>query len=190
MKGCRALTREEVEVVKDSFTTARDRALFVMGIKTGLRISELLSLRVGDVLQHDRVAEAVYIARRNIKKKIEGRVVPLHEEARVVLADLIEDLAGRGYASADLPLFQSNKGRRSISRKHAHRVLVAAFKMNELDGKVACHSMRKTFAANIYKRAAGDLVKTQKALGHKSINSTISYLACDEAEVNQLILAV
>ena len=52
MKGCRALTADEVARVSQAFRgtyAVRDRALFVLRIKTGLRIAELPSLRVGDV---------------------------------------------------------------------------------------------------------------------------------------------
>ena len=52
MKGCRALTADEVARVSKVFRgtyTGRDRALFILGIKTGFQISELLSLQVGDV---------------------------------------------------------------------------------------------------------------------------------------------
>jgi hypothetical protein len=49
MKGCRPLTEAEVALVRRSFGGRygrRDRALFLLGVKSGFRISELLSLRV------------------------------------------------------------------------------------------------------------------------------------------------
>jgi integrase len=52
MKGCRPLTEAEVALVRQSFGgryARRDRALFLLGVKSGFRISELLALRVGDV---------------------------------------------------------------------------------------------------------------------------------------------
>src|SRR5687767_8066268 len=55
MKGCRALTEAEVALVQRSFGgtyAARDKALFLLGVKSGFRISELLSLRVADVQPH------------------------------------------------------------------------------------------------------------------------------------------
>jgi len=58
------LTAEEVAWVSQAFRgtcAERDRALFALGIKTGLRISELLSLRVGDVPQHGRFVDYVAV---------------------------------------------------------------------------------------------------------------------------------
>ena len=55
MKGARALTKEEICNVKSSFWgnyEVRDRSLFLIGLYTGTRISELISLNIGDVLQH------------------------------------------------------------------------------------------------------------------------------------------
>ena len=59
MKGCRPLTDPEILAVKDGFVRTRDKALFILGLKTGLRISELLSLKVGDVYQHETVAKYI-----------------------------------------------------------------------------------------------------------------------------------
>lgn len=190
MKGCRALTGKEVEQVKQSFYRNRDKALFILGEKTGLRISEILSLRVGDVFQYGRVVDVAYIERRNMKKKIEGRAIPLHREVKEILFVWVKELEAQGRAGADLPLFQSRKGYQAITRQQAARILKEVFDVNQIGGRVACHSMRKTFAQNIYQRVGGDLVKTQKALGHKNINSTISYLTCQDEDVFQAIMSL
>jgi integrase len=52
LKGCRAPTADEVARVSKAFRgtyAERDRALFILGIKTEFQISELLSLQGGDV---------------------------------------------------------------------------------------------------------------------------------------------
>jgi integrase len=43
------LTDPEIATVKNAFVRTWDKALFILGLKTGLRIAELLSLKVGDV---------------------------------------------------------------------------------------------------------------------------------------------
>ena len=89
MKGCRPLTDAEVVLVQQSFGGVyadRDKALFLLGVKSGFRISELFSLRVGDVSQHGRLVDRVTVPRRHMKNQREGRTVLLHPEAKAALA--------------------------------------------------------------------------------------------------------
>jgi integrase len=72
MKGCRPLSEEEVVLVQRSFGgvyAARDRALFLLGVKSGFRISKLLSLRLGDVWQHGRLVDRVTVRRQHMKNR-------------------------------------------------------------------------------------------------------------------------
>src|ERR671910_693821 len=98
MKGCRPLSDEEITVVSRSFGgtyAARDRALFILGLKSGFRISELLSLRVGDVLQHGRLVDQVTVRRAHMKQRTEGRTVPVHAEAKQALAARVDGVTRR-----------------------------------------------------------------------------------------------
>ena len=57
MKGTRPLDNDEIRRVSPAFTgtfAVRNRGLFMLGVSTGGRISELLSLRVGDVYQNNK----------------------------------------------------------------------------------------------------------------------------------------
>ena len=57
MKGTRPLDNTEIQQVSGCFTgtfEARNRGLFMLGVSTGGRISELLSLEIGDVWQNQR----------------------------------------------------------------------------------------------------------------------------------------
>lgn len=194
MKGCRPLTEDEVANVLQSFGgqyAARDKALFLLGTKSGFRISELLSLRLADVLQSSRLVDRVTVRRANMKKKVEGRTVLLHPEAKTALAVWIDQLKAAGYLTADSFVFQSRKGaNRPVGRAHAWRVLRDAYAVNDLTGKLGTHSMRKTFANRVYERLDRDLVRTQRALGHRNINSTVSYLSFREEDIDQAILAI
>ncbi len=151
--------------------------LFILGLKTGLRIFELLSLKVGDVYLHGRIGDVVYVKRKYMKKKLEGRAIPLHQDAKVALNVWIKELEEAGKADPGSPLFKSRKGQRAITRVHAFRVLTEVYEANGLMGKLGTHAMRKTFADRIYDRLGHDLITVQRALGHKSINSTVSYLS-------------
>jgi len=194
MRGCRPLNDDEVYDVSRSFWgehARRDKALFLLGVKSGFRISELLSLRLRDVLQAGRLVERVSVARRNMKKKLEGRTVLLHPEARAALAAWLEELGQYAELIGDTFVFQSRKGgNRPISRVQAYRILHEACDACELTGKLGTHSMRKTFANKVYDALDNDLVKTQRALGHRNVNSTVQYLSFREEEIDEAILSM
>jgi integrase len=186
MKGSRPLTDQEVTIASKSFSgtyAARNKALFLLGVRTGFRVSELLSLRVEDVYQNGQVADRVTVRRANMKKKIEGRTVVLHPEAKAAVATwLVEAYLTEG------PLFPSRRGNGAISRVQAWEILQEAYEANGLTGQLGTHAMRKTFANRVYTALKGDLVKTQRALGHKNINSTVSYLSFREEDIDAAIL--
>lgn len=191
MRGCRPLRdREVTRILKtlDGRWAARDRALVLLGIKSGFRISELLSLRLKDVVQHGKLVDRVSVRRRSMKGKISGRTVLLHPEARKAVLSWLKQLQPCNRWRADTFLFVSGKGdNRPITRIHAYRLLRTACQANQLQGVLATHSLRKTFAHRIYERLGHDLIKTQQALGHRSITSTVQYLSFSEAEIDRAI---
>jgi integrase len=132
-----------------------------------------------------------------MKKKTEGHSVPLHPEARAALSVWLEVLTRmlKGPLAPHTPVFCSHVRdtatglRRAISREQAWRILKEAFGPNELTGKLGTHAMRKTFASRMYNKFGKDLVKVQRAMGHRNINSTVSYLSFREEEIDAAILA-
>jgi integrase len=194
MKGCRAITDDEVILVSKSFSgryAARDKALFVLGLKTGFRISELLSLTVGDVYQYGQWVERVAVHRRHMKGKGQGRSVPLHAEAKAALASWLMEMHHLRDVTPETYLFPSHKGHNQpLRRGQAHYILQQAYQANELTGMIGCHGMRKAFGQKVYQRTGRDLRATQHAMGHKSPASTAAYLAVDEQAVDAIILAL
>lgn len=193
MKGCRPLDDAEVRAIAAAFSgpyAARDRAMFLLGVRSGFRISELLSLTVEDIFHRGTVLDRVAVKRRNMKKKIEGRSVILHPEAREALAVWIAELEAAGHADLRGYVFRSRKGENApIGRIQAWRILNTRYEAGGLTGSLGTHSMRKTFANRVYDRLGHDIIKTQRALGHKSLNSTAAYLSFREADIDAAILA-
>jgi len=189
MKGCRPLTDAEIKTCLASLAgnthSMRDRALFLLGIRSGFRISELLSLRIEDVYQNGNYADRVTVAKRNMKKKRESRTVPIHPEAMSALKPLIDSI---GIENPKAFLFQSQKGGKRLHRGTAWHLLKKAYIACGMTGKVACHSMRKTFAKRVYEKLGRDLIATQKAMGHLEITSTASYLSFADEEIDDAIL--
>jgi integrase len=187
MKGCRPLSKDEVEQVLQTFSgmyAKWNTALFLMGVKAGFRISELLSLRVRDVTaKNGKVLDRVTVARRYMKGKREGRTVHLHYDTRTALhiwVQAFEKALGHPL-DPDLPIFCSHKRQengtpKAISRVQAWRILDAAFEACEITGKLGTHCLRKTFAQNIYEKTGHDLLAVKTALGHTNISTTERYL--------------
>ena len=193
MPGCRPLTDDEVDQVMQSFGgkyATRDRALFLLGIFTGFRITELLSLRLQDVFQHQQVLARVTVPRRHMKGKVASRSVPVHPIAQLALAAWIAQMPRLFAVTAESFVFRSREGGNTpISRMHAHRLLRDAFDSCEMTGNLGTHSMRKTFAKRVHRRLGKDLAKTKEALGQKSITATLHYMHFLDDEIDQAILA-
>lgn len=193
MKGMRALTDDEVIKVLGNFKgkfALRDKALFILGIKSGFRISEILSLTIGDVFKDGNFLDRVYVERKNMKCKREGRCVLLHPDTKAALTPWIQELL-LSDASESTYLFKSRNGdNRPISRVQAWKMLDRVFTDSGISGHLGTHVLRKSFAKKIYSQLGHDLLRTQRALGHKSINSTISYLSFNEDQIDQAILSI
>ncbi|MCC6398401.1 MAG: tyrosine-type recombinase/integrase [Bacteroidetes bacterium] len=193
MKGCRSLTDREADQIASSFRgrfALRDRAIFTLGRYTGERISAILQLKIGDIVQCGRVTDEVTYRRASRKGKVEGRTVKLHPRAKTALIAWIKQRARAGTLSPDDYVFESRKGQLPISRIQYHRILKSVVHTHHLSGKIATHSMRKTFADRIYDNLGQDMFRTQRALGHKNINSTVQYLSFREADIEEAILAM
>ena len=148
MKGCRPLTDEEVTLIARSFGgkyAYRDRALFLLGTYSGFRVSELLSIRLGDVVHNGQILDRVTVHRRNMKKKVSGRTVLLKPLAKEALSLWIDELKADSHTAPDTFLFRSRKGdNRPISRVQAYRLIKEACDANEMTGNLGTHSMRKS----------------------------------------------
>ena len=183
MKGCRPLTRREIKAALAVKAPARDHALIALGFATGYRISELLSIRLQDVVDaRGRVLPSVYVRHT---KGGGGRGVPLNSSARKALKRLVSEMLKAG-KPLHFPLFggRVGRGRKAICRQMANRIIKRLFEQARVvGGRLASHSMRKTFASLMRDRFSGDYQKIQKALGHQSITSTMSYLPVDEDEI-------
>jgi len=164
----------------------RDALLYVVGIQTGYRIGELLALQRLHVQDGGVVCAALEVPARYMKRKVKRLPVPLSPSARVMLAEWLDCLAAMGYPQARAYVFQSLRGRnRAINRSQARYVLNRAARRCGIAGKIATHSLRKTFAERLYnaflsRRQAGEHIdpirRLQGWLGHKSIASTEAYL--------------
>jgi integrase len=187
MIGCRPLSQLEVSLILAELKSTRDKTLFTLGLYTGFRIQEMLSLKVSDVYKNDTVLDRVTVQRKNMKGKRTSRTVLLHPSVKVLIASLVNETR----LSSENYLFLSAKGlNQAITREQAWKILKKAVEKTGLQGKIALHSTRKTFAGKIYDKLGKNIFKTAKALGHKNPMSTVSYLSFRNEEIDEAILTI
>lgn len=198
MASARPLRPDEEPKLLGALDRLRDQLLFLFGRFTGFRIMELLSIRLGDVWTEAGPAAELTLARRQLKggqgaarRRVRSRTVPLHPQLRAALQTYVAERFGAEPPPPDAILFVSRIGQnRPISRVWAYRVLKAAAEATGRPERVATHSLRKTFAQDVFARSGHNLVLTQRALGHSSVLTTSRYVAPDEEEVTGTILSL
>ena len=190
MIGCPALSPKELNLALSSLKgryALRDRALIMLGVRSGLRISELLALKVGQVWDGKKVVSRFYINREATKGKEAGASIIMHPGAAQAVAHWIK--AGR---LADYPqghLFPSQRQGCRLGRKSAWKVLHRAFRKAGVTGMASTHCMRKTFVNNVHTALGGDLFRTAKAMRHSSPMTTLRYLSFKQEEIDRAILS-
>ena len=190
MKGARPLDNAEILLVAQQFSgtfAVRNRALFMLGVSVGGRISELLALTIGDVWQNGKPVKDLLFQRRVVKGKQLSRMVPVNADGRTAIAALIAwHTQQDSNLDPDRPLFLSRQGGGVISRGQAHKILEAAFTRAGLNGKLATHSLRKSFAQRAYDQS-GDIYLVQEMLGHQSVETTREYLGVSYQKMQQTV---
>ena len=192
MKGTRPLDNDEIRLVSACFDgtfEARNRGLFMLGVSTGGRISELLSLQIGDVWQNGSAVTDMLFDKSIVKGGEVSRAVPVNRDGRLAIDALVAWHAEQYQnTQASRPLFPSRNGQGSkrMSRRTVHDVLKKAFEDAGLNGHLATHSLRKSFAQRLYDRT-GDIFAVQEMLGHKAVSTTQKYLGVNYASVREAV---
>ena len=192
MKGTRPLDNDEIRSVSTCFTgtfAVRNRGLFMLGVSTGGRISELLSLRIGDVYQNKKPVTDLLYSKQIVKGGEVSRSVPVNADGRRSIDELV-NWHRRHYGSiaSKRPLFPSRhkSGTVPMHRQTAHAILKTAFIEAGLNGHIATHSLRKSFAQRLYDKT-GDIYMVQELLGHKNISTTQKYLGVNYADAKAAV---
>jgi len=157
------LEKMKRELLRRSY---RDYMLFVVGINTGLRISDILGLRVLDV----RDCSHITIKEKKTGKQKKFLVNPY---LRSEIDSYTANMADEDY------LFRSRIGENQpISRVQAYRIL------NETAAKlgipeIGTHTLRKSFGYHFYQRTK-DIAILQKLFNHSSPSITLRYIGVNQ----------
>ncbi len=165
----------------------RDLLLFVLGINTGLRISDILALKWssfinggGRLLKSGDQLNVVEIKTKKIKSFMINKSVA---EALKLYHDSL------GGVSPEDPVFTSRKTVKGklnpITRIAAWQMLNRYAHMVGLDDGIGTHTLRKTFGYHLYKKGVA-LEYIQKMLNHSSPAITLRYIGITQEQLNDI----
>lgn len=165
------LTSREVELLLEQPECSdmkgyRDRAMLELLYATGIRVSELISLDIGDVN-----VDAGFIRCRSKDKE---RLIPLYPKAIKALQEYVEFIRPQMIATPDEPsLFVNISGER-MSRQGFWKIIKTYQNKAHIEKTITPHTLRHSFAAHLLENGA-DLRSIQEMLGHADISSTQMY---------------
>jgi integrase/recombinase XerD len=153
----------------------RDRAMFELLYSSGLRVSELVGLQMGDIdLVHGFV--------RCLGKGGKERMVPVGEVACAWVARYLKIQAARGKKSQYV--FPGRTGR-PLVRQEVWRLIKGHAKRAGITQRVTPHTLRHSFATHLLRRGA-DLRSIQEMLGHARLSTTQIYTHVDMERLRQV----
>ena len=150
---------------------ARDTALLTLLYGAGLRISEALSLKRGDV----PLAGSLTILGKGRKE----RVVPVLGQVRDAIAAYAAKIPFTG--AKDAPLFLSRRGK-AMSAREAQLLMQRLRGALGLTERATPHALRHSFATHLLANG-GDLRSVQELLGHASLSTTQTYTEIDTSKL-------
>lgn len=172
--------RSDIEKIKKGLTP-RNRLMFVFGINSALRISDILKLTVNDVIDdYGKPRDFVELKEKKTKKAKRFRLNnSIQKELKKVEGDPNDYL------------FKSRKGENNaISRVQAYRIIQKAAETVGLDDvKIGTHSMRKTFGYHAY-NGGTPLEHLQIVFNHSSPNDTLKYIGITQEHIDEVYVEI
>ena len=164
------LTIEEVSLLLDQPSgdtpkEVRDKAMLELLYATGLRVSELISLKISDL--------NLALSYIECHDRTKSRIIPIENAAKYALTRYLTEVRPSMCADSEY-LFTNIKGE-EMSRQGFWKLLKAYAKRAGIDKDITPHMIRHSFATHMVSNGA-DLASLQEMLGHSDISTTQVYL--------------
>ena len=172
---------DDLEKIKEVLTgKPRDLCLFVMGINNGLRISDLLSLKVRDV-KRLKPGDSLEIRESKTGKT---NVLMINKSSHKALKRYLESSG----TSEDEFLFRSYKTKKALSKYAVNHLIKKWCRLIGLEGNYGAHSLRKTFGYHQRTRFGVGFDILTRRFNHSCPSITRRYLGIEDKEVNRILL--
>ena len=169
----------------------RNKMLFLIGVNVGLRASDLMQLRWSYFYKNDMTFKDFYMLQPKKQKKT-GKFVKIffNQTVKRAIENYVSD-----YPIEDLNgyLFKSRKGDNPITERGLWKIIVDVAADASIEKNVGSHSLRKTWARNIYDNAedkSGALVMLQECLRHSDSLTTLRYIAIMDEEKKDMYQSI
>ena len=173
----------ELDVLKNGAKTEalkiqaiRDRAMVLLMLKTGIRVGELVSLKLEDVYLGQRQGEITIRQGKGNK----FRRIPLNYDVRISINDWLNV---RSTETTTATLFL-NKQNGAITTNGVERRITQY--SQRVGVKITPHMLRHTFAKNALDRGA-DITQVAVLLGHENLNTTRRYLTPGQEDLKKVV---
>lgn len=182
-------TTEEIEQMKAYFLSRnkyRDYTLFVTGINTALRISDLLQLKWRDIYDSDQKVyrRHMEIYEQKTNKHIE---IALNESCIRSLKLLRQH---HPFLNENEYIFcHQNDHFVPISRNRAYHIIKEAALESHIEGNISCHSLRKTFGYHAWKKGTPSAL-IMNIYNHSSLEITKRYLSISQDDRDDLYFSM
>lgn len=155
----------------------RDKAMLELLYATGIRVSELISLKVSDVN-----LQMGYIVAQDSSKE---RVIPFGHEAKVALTRYMEDARNEMLLDKSSNILFVNCSGEPMSRQGFWKLIKFYAKKAGIEADITPHTLRHSFAAHLVENGA-DLRSVQEMLGHSDISTTQVYANLTHSRIREV----
>ncbi len=155
----------------------RDKAMLELLYATGIRVTELISLKLSDVN-----LQLGFIICRDAAKE---RVIPFGNEARSALVNYLENARNHILNDSDSEYLFVNCSGLPMSRQGFWKLIKLYAKKAGIDEDITPHTLRHSFAAHLVENGA-DLRSVQEMLGHSDISTTQIYAAMSHNKIREV----
>ncbi len=164
------LEKDEVEALLDfsekNFFEIRDKAMMELIYSCGLRVSELISLKLNDINIKDKLIRVIGKGRKE-------RILPFGKFAENSLQRYL-DIRKKFIKDKDNNYLFLNYRGGKISSRSVRRIIAKYIKLTSIKRKISPHTLRHTFATHLL-QAGMDLRSIQELLGHSKLSTTQIY---------------
>lgn len=171
-------SKKDIEKVKRRLKKHKDKRLypmFIIGLNTGLRICDIVPLKVSDF------ANKTYLWIKEEGKTGKNKKIAINK----AISEVIEEYY-KGYKKEEY-LFKSQKGGHIVENT-AYRLLKAEFKKCKFKYNTATHSMRKSHGKEINELYGIEMAQT--VLGHDNQRDTLRYIGMEQQMVDNALLSL